>query len=294
MALNLYISSLPEGSTTKDVKDLFSKFGVCGKVNVRKKAGLLYGFVELKDGNIDLLALENLQLRGSKIKVELANSDKSSTAVQEPVQVEEKHVVQEEEEPKQKKVKKDHKEEKLKSSKKQDVDEIQKSVEKEKKKVSFQRDEEKVKKEKKIRKTEVADVAKSTAWDEVIGHKWEEGKSGPSFSIMNILGKEESSNDRETHFELAATKYFMKDVSNELLKKQIPTKLSKSFEEKLDSLNAGNALVEADLSKKTLDVDGSGFVRNEEEIKEILSGWSEQRALLRKDFKKKKYRARKK
>ena len=292
--INLYVSCLPEGCNSKELRSHFSAFGNCGKINVRKKAGSLFGFVQI-DNDEDLDKMNESMLRGCHLKVERAKADEKEVKPQpEVIEHEEGRGEQEEEQ----------QQEEGRVTATVSQNDYEEQPKKKKKKAEKKRKESEngalddgaeTKPSKKVRETFVPAVAKSTVWDEVIGHKWEDKNKEPSsFSVLSFAkAKEDEDESQNSNFTLAATKYFLKDADSEAAKKQ--NALTKAFEEKLKKLE--NQRVE---EKEKEDNDGmtlnvtSDFMMNEKEMDQFLSNFKDQRSALRKDFKKKRYKAKRK
>jgi RNA recognition motif-containing protein len=81
MEVSLYVSSLPDDATAANLAEQFEPFGrLTQKVVLRKKAGLLFGFVNLwveSEEEVEkcIAALHNSLWRGQRMRVERAKTN---------------------------------------------------------------------------------------------------------------------------------------------------------------------------------------------------------------------------
>ncbi len=154
--------------------------------------------------------------------------------------------------------------------------------------------------ERKIRVRPVADVAKATPWDAVLGHTWEarNDQASSGFSLLAVVGqKDDEKQEEERHFESAATRAFARQVNKEKREeegaKTINPRLA-SFVSKVEQRESAGAGASSNkTSSVVVNFGGDSFVRDEQEIDKVLEVWHQERTELRKDFKSKKRKSEK-
>ncbi len=146
--------------------------------------------------------------------------------------------------------------------------------------------------ERKVRVRPVADVAKTTPWDAVLGHAWEERHEN-AFSLLANASGEGAAGEAERRLESVATRAFARDARRELQEqeaKAMPNPRLVSFVNKLGDKaeeNESKSGASAPSSGVMLNF-GEAFVRDDNEVDKLLEAWRGERHELRKDYKAKK------
>lgn len=157
------------------------------------------------------------------------------------------------------------------------------------------------KREKKLRVRPVKDVEKATAWDAVLGHKWEE-KHENSFSLLGSLAAtsqeqlQQEDQPAPKKLKVVASRYFYKKNKEEMdqlikVNPKLEQFKHKLLSGQLEAEEAAAGTVESGSIGSDAQPGaalGEDFMRKDDEFEAMLKGWREERADLKKDFKQKK------
>ena len=303
---SLYVTNLPDGCKPGQLAELFAPYGlVTGKITVRKKSGLLYGFLPMEFTDVaaaDKCVEAMRESSGICVEPSKAPSDEiDQKRVLEKVEVQ---MLQQ----KAQAAAQDYAHDR-ETERKEEEYEKKRRIEppsratvpswSEKKPLMKKKKKTPIPESKKVRLRQVADVAKSTSWDAVLGHKWED-KHENTFSLLGALQVPEVEPAAvEARYELVASQHFFKRTNPETIdnaKRAVANPNLKRFERMLNT-HEGTTLAQTgtsttlSLSSSALGMGtdaGSMFMRDPDEMRKIVQEWKTERADNRKDFKRKK------
>ena len=327
------MSSLEGDTTAAMLAEQFQPFGeLTQKITLRKKAGLLFGFVTLLvDGEEGvthslffafpffffsffqgasrcLSTLHNSLWRGQRLRVERAKVDPDAERQRDSLRkFQERQAEKQKEQEKEKKDRADEGERKRGEDERRGDDHGERQrgpglrvlEEARERELEAARERKKRRRAeepaaKKVRVRPVADVAKATPWDAVLGHAWEERRAD-EFALLGE--KEQREEEEERNFESVATRAFEREARREQQREgRAQNAQNPRLANFVSRVEGGEEKKE---EKKEIPTTGmvvnfgEAFVRDEGEIEKVMEAWREERHELRKDFKSKKRKSEK-